>query len=260
MNEIQIKSSIDGSIEPSLLFFPKGRKNVPLVVGLHTWSADRFNQQNKYLSFCLERGWALLLPEFRGPNLSTNPRAEMACGSQVARQDIIDAVGHVCAGYSIDSTNIFLTGGSGGGHMSLMTAAHKPEVWRAVIAWCPITDVALWQKYYGDGNGYAPHIEACCGGVPGVSPAVDAQYALRSPMSYLSPLLKVKALSIHHGRYDKSVPYVHSLNLATALEKLGHNTLYFEIFDGAHEDNNPYTFAWFDKLYGKSPAEAELTG
>ena len=218
--ELEVVSSLDGSPEKSLFFYPvdKKLKNTPLVVYLHTWSADRFNQMH-ILEFCKERNWALLLPEFRGPNLVGNPRAKEACASQLARQDIIDAVDHVVKNYSIDEKAIFLSGGSGGGHMSLMTSAYKPEIWRGVSSWCPITDVALWHEYYGSGNGYAPHMEACCGGAPGDSPEVDYEYSKRSPMSYLTQLAKVN-LSVHHGRFDKSVPCIHTTNLAVALNAL----------------------------------------
>lgn len=79
--EIAVRSTVDGSKEPSLLYIPETahEKTVPLVVGLHTWSYDRFNKMDAYLPFCKSRGWALLLPEFRGPNLRTNPRGAEAC-------------------------------------------------------------------------------------------------------------------------------------------------------------------------------------
>ena len=258
--EIEVVSSLDASREKSLLFIPdvdKGRKT-PLVVALHTWSADRFNQVN-ILELCKERDWALLLPEFRGPNLVSNPRAPEACGSQLACQDIIDAVEFVNNNYSIDANAVFLIGGSGGGHMTLMTSAYKPEIWRGASSWCPITDVALWHKYYGSGNGYAPHMEACCCGAPGDSPEVDYEYSRRSPMSYLTRLAKVN-LSVHHGRFDKSVPCIHTINLAVALNSLQPENFFFEIFDGGHDFEPKRAFAWFDKLMNKAGDTTKLTG
>lgn len=258
--EIEVVSSLDGSSEKNILFIPDGDKDreIPLVVSLHTWSADRFNQM-KIIEFCKERSWALLLPEFRGPNLVGNPRAYEACGSQLACQDIVDAVEFVQKNYSIDPNAVFLIGGSGGGHMTLMTSAYRPEMWRGASSWCPITDVALWHKYYGSGNGYAPHMEACCGGVPGASPKVDYEYSRRSPMSYLTRLAKVN-LSVHHGRFDKSVPCIHTINLAVALNALQPENFFFEIFDGAHDFEPKRAFAWFDKLMNKAGDAAKLTG
>jgi len=246
--EIEVISSLDSSCEKNLFFFPDvyEEQNVPLVVGLHTWSFDRFNMV-EIIELCKERNWALLLPEFRGPNLIKNPRAKEACGSQLACQDIIDATEFVQANYSIDKDAVFLVGGSGGGHMSLMTSAYKPEMWHGVSSWCPITDIALWHQYYGSGKGYAPHIEKCCGGAPGDSPEVDYEYSKRSPMSYLTKLAKVN-LSVHHGRFDISVPCIHTINLAIALNTLEPKNFFFEILDGGHDFEPKRAFAWFDKL------------
>ena len=249
--EIEIVSTIDKSPEKNLLFYPENKPRVPLVVGLHTWSFDRFNQQENLLPFCRERGWALLLPEFRGPNLNKNPRAVQACGSTLARQDVIDAVNHLLDGCRIDRGNILLFGGSGGGHLALRMAAYAPQLWRAVSSWCPITDVTAW---HGENKGYAPHIEACCGGTP---TEAAREYRERSPSGHLASLMQAN-LSIHHGRFDNSVPYTHTLNLAMKLESMRHPELFFEIFDGGHELKPEVAFTWFDKLY-KASAGIKLT-
>jgi len=247
MKELVVKSTIDGSEEKNLFFYPHGRENVPLLVGLHTWSCDRFNQIEDMLPKCQQRSWALLLPEFRGANLQSNPRASQACGSQLAMQDVIDATKFVLENYSISADKVFLLGGSGGGHMSLMMSAYAPERWRAVSSWCPITDLALWHE---QNSGYAPHIAACCGGKPGVNDEIDKQYKKRSPMTYVEKLRNAN-LSVHHGRFDKSVPYTHSLKLAIELEKLTPTNFFFEIFDGGHEIHYERAFNWFDTFAGK---------
>lgn len=257
MNEITVVSTLDGSPEPNLFFFPEGQTGVPLLVGLHTWSYDRFNQVSEMLPRCQARNWALLLPEFRGPNKTDNPRARQACASPLARQDILDAVEHVLAHYALDARRIFLLGGSGGGHMALMLAACAPARWRAVSAWVPITDLAAW---YRQNSGYAPGIAACCGGPPGQSPEVDREYRERSPLYYNLEALAAANLSVHHGRYDKSVPYSHTWSLVQALEPLAPQRFFYEIFDGGHELRNDAAFAWFDKLAGQPAAAGKLTG
>ena len=37
--EILVKSTLDGSLQPSLFFKAEGKR--PVLVGLHTWSYDR---------------------------------------------------------------------------------------------------------------------------------------------------------------------------------------------------------------------------
>ncbi len=244
--ELSIPSSLDGSHEKVLFRFPRTNKQVPLVVGLHTWSHDRFNQVEQMLPYCRERDWAILLPEFRGPNLSSNPRARQACASRYARQDILDALERVIADYSIDSERVFLLGGSGGGHMALMMAAHAAHLWKGVSAWVPITDLASW---HGENPEYAPHVAACCGGSPGSNPEVDLEYRDRSPLRFVKELASVN-LSLHHGRFDPTVHYSHSLKLALELEQHGAERFFFEIFDGEHEIHYMRAFNWFEQLAG----------
>jgi len=244
MTELSITSTLDGSSEKSLFDFPNGNTGVPLVVGLHTWSYNRFNQVEQMLPYCRERGWALLLPEFRGPNLVSNPRARLACASAHARQDILDAVEKVTAEYPIDMDKIFLLGGSGGGHMALMMAALAPGMWKGVSAWVPITDLAAW---HGENPDYAPHVAACCGGSPGSGPEADREYRDRSPLTYVRGLASVN-LSLHHGRFDPVVHYRHSWRLARELEKQGAERFFFEIFDGGHDLHYERAFHWFDML------------
>ena len=254
--EITIASGVDGSDEPCLLHLPDGTGPFPLVVGLHTWSHDRFNQVDEMLPFCVERGWALLLPEFRGPNLATNPHARQACGSEVAQQDVLDAVNAVLTRYPLDATNVFLLGGSGGGHMALLLAAKLPARWKGVSAWVPITDLAAWHHENPD---YADNLAACCGGIPGDSPEVDHEYRERSPLSHVEALAHA-TLSLHHGRFDPVVSYRQSWRLALELERLAAPKFFYEIFDGGHEVRYDPAFAWFDCLAAGVGAGGTLTG
>jgi dipeptidyl aminopeptidase/acylaminoacyl peptidase len=244
IKEITCISSRDGSPEPVLLYHPGGETSVPLVVGLHTWSYGRYNQVEGMLPLCRERGWGLLLPEFRGPNLNSNPRARQAGGSPIAIQDIFDAVELVSQRYPIDQNALLLLGGSGGGHMSLLVAATAPALWRGVSSWVPITDLAAWHDQQPD---YATNIAACCGGVPGASQEVDREYRERSPLLRAEALSEV-TLSLHHGRFDPVVSYSHSWQLAQQLEQCGAARFFFEIFDGAHDIHYDTAFRWFDGL------------
>jgi dipeptidyl aminopeptidase/acylaminoacyl peptidase len=257
MIEFDVKSTIDGSLEKNLLYMPEGAKNAPLVVVLHTWSADRFNQiKSMPEELPKSLGWAVLMPEFRGPNLTINPRAGEACASTLAMQDIMDAVEYVCDNYSIDRSHIFLMGGSGGGHMSLMMAAYAPRLWRAVSSWCPITDLAAW---HGQNPNYADHIAACCGGVPGANAEVDREYADRSPLTHVNEIAEATVF-VHHGRFDPSVPYTHTWRLAQMVEALGSKSFFFEIFNGGHDMYHEEALKWFEKFIDKDTADSRLTG
>ncbi len=255
--DLEFVSSRDSSHEKALFYFPVGKHAVPLVVGLHTWSYDRFNQLDQMLPFCRERGWALLLPEFRGPNLSSNPRAREACASSSAQQDILDSVERVANEYPIDRECIFLLGGSGGGHMALMMASLAPKFWKGVSSWVPITDLASW---HGENPDYAKHVAACCGGDPGKDPATDREYRDRSPIYLVSELAEA-TLSLHHGRFDPIVSFRQSWRLAEKLLEHGAERFFFEIFNGGHELLYDRAFQWFDDLLSATCEAAErLTG
>lgn len=231
MNEIIVKSSLDGSDEPCLFQPAKMTGLRPLVVGLHTWSFDRKNPGtvNGLMPVAERNEWHVLFPEFRGSNLSSNPRCRQACGSKLAKQDVVDAVEFVAAHYPVDKKNIFLAGGSGGGHMALLMAAYRPDLWKRVLAFCPITDLAGW---HGQNPGYTAHMEACCGGSPDQTPQ---EYAMRSPLTYAAEIAKSRT-NIYHGKSDNSVPFTHSMILFDRINQINaESKVFLEIFEGGHE-------------------------
>ena len=132
---------------------------------------------------------------------------------------------------------ILLLGASGGGHMALVMAAFRPTLWRMVSSWVPITDLAAWHR---ESPGYAPGMEACCGGTPSAAPE---EYRARSPITHVAEIAKAH-VSIHHGKRDPSVPFTHSLNLYNAVMAHGRDArVYLSIFDGGHELRYPEAFA-----------------
>lgn len=249
LSDVFVESTCDGTMQPSLFWCPESEKPVPLVVGLHPWSHTRFYPValDRYFKLAQEYGFALLLPEFRGPNLPSNPEVANACGSPIARQDIFDAIEHVASLFPIDRKNIFLLGCSGGGHMSLLCAETNPGLFRAVDVWCPVTDIPSWYDHAVEHKlKYPPEIAACLGGTPAEKPD---EAAMRSPATHPESLIGT-VVSIHHGRRDPIVPYTHSVRLAEKLAKIMPDRFFFEIFDGEHESFDRHSFEWFARLSG----------
>lgn len=189
---------------------PQGPR--PLLVGLHSWSAG-YNQPSNgpvYAKWAVSQGWHFIHPHFRGPNLTPD-----ALGSDLAVQDIVDAVEHMKKSAQVDATRIYLVGASGGGHMALLMAARHPEIWAGVSSWVPISDVATWHAEHvknGVPDKYAKNIESALGGPPD-TPSRREDAAKRSPLTSLSNAKGV-ALDINHGIHDGrvgSVPFRHSL-------------------------------------------------
>lgn len=192
-------------------FDPDGEP-VPLLVSLHSWSFGYEQRQEELEAEADRRGWIYLFPDFRG----RNDRPE-ACGSERAQQDILDAVAWAKNAYPVDSERVYLTGSSGGGHMTLLMAARHPGVWAAASAFVPISDLAAWHEVHAESD-YGAMLRACAGGAPGASPEVDAEYEARSPLTWLGrddlPPLDIAA-GIRDG-HDGSVPIRHTLEAFNA--------------------------------------------
>ena len=238
--EIYVKSSLDGTDQPSLFYKAEGEGR-PLLVGLHTWSFDRKNQKDNLLPLAKKHGFDLLLPEFRGPNLKTNPHLTKACGSEYAISDVVDAIEYVTRVYGSDKNKILLIGLSGGGHMALMMAGTHPELFLATAAFVPICDLSAWAK---QNPNYAPHILACC---------LDSEDEMkkRSPVSYISGLAKSNT-KIFHGKYDGCVPVTQSISLYnTLMEKYPKSRVFLDIFDGGHELDIAAAEYWLISQYEK---------
>ena len=222
--EILIPSTLDNTPQPSL-FYKASAPNRPLLVGLHTWSYDRFNQIKNMLPLAEKHDFNLLLPDFRGSNTPKNPQCTKACGSMHARQDIKDAIDYVVKNEGVDRENIFLLGLSGGGHMALLMCGFCPTYFKAVGAFVPITDLKKWTE---ENSGYKKHVLACC------ENAEDEMLA-RSPISYVDEIAKAN-VKIFHGKYDPVVPVSQSEALYRAItEKYPEARVFLDIFDGKHE-------------------------
>ena len=245
--EILVRSTLDGTLQPSLLYRAEGKR--PLLVGLHTWSFDRFNQVNNMLPWAEKCGFHLLLPQFRGPNLVSNPQNREACGSLLAKQDVIDAVDHLVAEGIADPENIFLLGNSGGGHMALLLAGYRPEYFKAIGAFVPITDLKKWAE---ENPKYRSHVLACCN-------EDEEQMLLRSPCHYKENILKAN-LKIFHGKYDQVVPVSQSLTLYADLMAMDPQArVFLDIFDGGHQLDMSQAMYWLLSQY-KGKELVQITG
>ncbi len=222
LTEIAIASSADGTEQPSLYLAPKSPLNesVPLLVYLHSWSTDYHQDNTDWLREAAARGWLFIQPNFRGQN-----DTPQACGSKLARQDILDAVEWMQSKYPVDSRRIYLAGTSGGGHMTMLMAGHHPDRFSAASAWVGIGDIAEWYRFHvkeGQPDKYADDIVKSLGGPPGTSDEIDAEYRDRSPQFHIRRAVGLP-LDIAAGVTDGhtgSVPIQHSLLVFNELAKV----------------------------------------
>ena len=208
---VEIKSTADGSMQPSFITVPTGYTPAAgakgVLVNVHSWSGD-LNQRAPELEVGANAlGLIYLAPNFRGMN--NQPEA---CGSRLAQQDVLDALDYVLTHYRIAPGCVLLTGSSGGGHMTMQLAGNHPERWTAASAWVGISDLAAWHKLH-ESDKYGAMLRGVCGGAPCTNAAVDEEYRFRSPKTHLARAVDVP-LEIAAGIYDGhagSVPVRQSL-------------------------------------------------
>lgn len=256
---VQVKSTLDGTDQPCYFWTPEKAKTeaVPLIVGLHTWSAD-YKQLDHYrvvLSYAQKADWVFVGPNFRGPNSTPE-----GCGSDLAVQDIVDAINYAKKNVKVDATRVYIIGGSGGGHMTLLMLGRHPETFAAGAAFCPITDVARWHAdsladHPGRGKYYARMLESACGGTPAEKPA---EYRHRSPLTWLARAKEANipayiCTGIHDG-WKGSVPIGHSFRafnaMAEANDRISEEDI--DYFEKKQSVPAALASAWSDPFYGKT--------
>ena len=218
LTEITYPCKFDDSMQPAMFYRSASTSPRPLVVALHTWSNDHTSHYDIYAAAAEKWDCHLIFPKFRGPNWLPE-----GCGSDMVVSDLEDAVAFMKAECSVDPRRVYLVGGSGGGHCSLLLAGRRPDLWSAVSSWCPISDVKAWHAQCKGTiqDGYANHIESACGGDPSVSEEAAKQCTLRSPLTWLinarrAGLTVDISTGIHDG-HTGSVPVSHAFNAFNVL-------------------------------------------
>jgi acetyl esterase/lipase len=248
---IRVRSTLDGHYQPCLFIVADSHEPPPLLVYLHPWRHGYDFDSTAWQEEARTRGWHFLAPHFRGPN-----KRPKACASRFARQDVLDAVDHVCSAHAVDSRRIYVSGVSGGGHMALIMAAEAPQRWAAVSAWCPITDLAAFHRECLAMHSKAyRHVEKVAGGPPGSSSRADAEIMYRSPIHHLGTALPLP-IDINHGIDDgqpRGVGIQHSVWAFNALAKaLGEKGASEEALSALLRGRGAATPIESDPAYGRS--------
>ncbi len=218
--KVEIISSVDQNIQPAYFFRAKPDQPRPLVVRLHAWSSD-YSKVDGVSQLCIDNDYNYIHPNFRGPN--NRPEA---CGSPLVISDIDDAIDYAIKNANVDTTQIHIVGGSGGGYATLLCYMKIKHPVKTFTAWASITNLV---DYYYQCNGrrekyekYIHYLEQATSGMPvdGFKPYFDKKEAIkRSPVFMDTPVKERKnsKLFIYHGIHDGclggDVPFTHSLKM-----------------------------------------------
>ncbi len=206
---VDIKSSIDNNLQKAYFYKSKSNFPKPLIVSLHTWSAD-YSQNDDLAKLCEQKDLNYIHPNFRGAN-----RTKEACCSELALTDIDDAITFAINNFNVDTTKIFVIGVSGGGYATLCTFMKSKHNIKKFSAWASISDLVAWfNESRIRNNDYAKDILLCTDSEDKLN---EISAMNKSPIYWNTPSNKLSnsSLYIYAGIYDGiqgSVPITHSIN------------------------------------------------
>ena len=216
---VDIKSSLDDTIQKAYLYKTKSSTPQPLVVSLHSWSFD-YRQDDTLALLSKAKDINYIHPDFRGENWNKN-----ACCSDFVLTDIDASIDYAIAHANVDTSKIYVIGRSGGGYATLATFMKSKHRIRKFSAWVPLADLVKWyeetrmRKLY-----YADNILIC---THSKNNLLDKEVAIqRSPFYWNTPKEKLTyaTLEIFTGVYDGlenvgPIPITQSINFYNKLLK-----------------------------------------
>lgn len=206
---VEMESSSDGHRQKAYFYPSSSNIPKPLVVSLHSWSGN-YAQNDPVAQLCKEKNLNYIHPNFRGANETAK-----ACCSSFALEDMDAAIDYALEHANVDSSNILVMGGSGGGYAAIGLFMKSRHSIKKFSSWIPITDLVAWYRESGiRNNKYVGDILKCTSSDQELNLTIAKE---RSPIFWPTPIEKLKQteLQIYTGIYDGiqgSVPITHSIN------------------------------------------------
>ena len=213
--DVEIPSSMDDHQQPARWLPPEhddaenddaeGDDGTPLLVVLHSWSVGYEQHQSiPFVQLAEQLGWASIAPDFRGAN--DDPEAG---GSELAVQDVVDAIDWADDQADIDPDRVYVTGYSGGGMITLLVAGQHPDRFAGAAAWVPVYDLVDWYEFNAEHHpeeDYTDEIEVLCGGDPTTDGDAQEECEQRSPTTYTDAIADAQVpVYVGHGLDDDVV-------------------------------------------------------
>lgn len=218
--------------------YQAGQK-IPAIIHPHGGPISFDNKGFDYWTqFLANRGYAVLQMNFRGSAGYGFDFMQAGLGSWglAMQDDVEDATRWLIAQGYADAKRICSVGGSYGGYAALMGAVKSPDLYRCVISFAGVSDLA---QLLSSARGYT-HYEIA------KKQLGDKRRDLkeRSPLHYAD---KISApVLLIHGSKDRTVPVKQSRKMHKALQKHGVAVEYLELEDGDHYlSNNDHRLATF---------------
>ncbi len=209
----------DGTMIPAILYKPRDfdpSKKYPGIVNPHGGPTGQyFMNFSVFAQFITDLGYVLLQPNVRGSTGYGNEFRD-ACIKDWGGKDHEDWVAgrqYLIDEASVDPDRVAVFGGSYGGYATLVCMTKSPDLWRAGIAWVPVS--GLKNLYSKSMEHFKYYFRMQMG-----DPEKDSElWEERSPINFVenikNPLLLV------HGVNDPRCDVSESRNVVARLEELG---------------------------------------
>jgi dipeptidyl aminopeptidase/acylaminoacyl peptidase len=240
----------DGTQIPGYLTLPPGSdgKNLPAIVMPHGGPGARDEWGFDWLvQYLVARGYAVLQPNFRG----SSGYGEDWFGHngfkawRTAIGDVDDAGRWMVRQGIADPAKLAIVGWSYGGYAALQSQVVDPDLFKAVVAIAPVTDLGTLR---GENRDYTNF--RLVRDFVGDGPQIDDGSPARHAQAFKAPVL------LFHGTLDQNVSVEHSRLMKQRLEDAGKTVEYTE-FDGTDhyiEDSDMRTkmLVEIDQFLGQS--------
>lgn len=218
----------DGTMIPGYLTLPPGSdgKGLPAVVMPHGGPESRDTLGFDWLpQFFASQGFAVIQPNFRGSS-GYGDAWYQKNGFQSWRTsvgDVTDAGRWLVSEGIAKPEALSIIGWSYGGYAALQSAVLAPDLFKAVIAIAPVTDLSTLKT-----NAKNTYGSAVVRDFVGNGPHVSQGSPARNVDKIKAPVL------MFHGDYDQNVDVQHSRLMKNRLESAGKSVTYIEYEKLAH--------------------------
>lgn len=220
---------VDGHTIDGFYIAPKAQADKPLPViifnrgGNGDFGRLKFAHRISLLAKLAMRGYFVIASQYRGSNKRINNNGMDEFGGRDVN-DVVALLPMLKKIPQADSENVAMMGWSRGSMQSYLAAQHMPEL-KAIVAVAGVSDLHSRLQY-------RPNMERVYKArIPGYEDNKVATLAERSVIKWLDKLPAKAPILLIHGTADKRVNVENSLELAQALEKVGHQHK-LVIYDG----------------------------